>query len=184
MAQSNVFVALLRGINVGGKSLVPMAELRAMFSSLGLEDVETFIQSGNVVFGSVTSDAGELAARIERALAEAFDTASAPAAFLRTPAELESIAGRNPYLSTGVEPSKLHVVFLDRAPTASASAKLDPERSPPDELTLDGRELYLHLPNGAGRTKLTLDYLERVLGVRGTQRNWNTVLKLLELSRT
>ena len=181
MTATATYVALLRGINVGGRSLVPMAELRALFTSLGLADVQTYIQSGNVVFTAGGGEEEELAARIEAALAEAFGID--PAVLLRTPAELEQIARQNPYLSRDADLSKLHVVFLDRAPPASAAAELDPSRSPPDELTVAGRELYLRLPNGAGRSKLTLDYFERVLGVRGTQRNWNTVLKLLELAK-
>ena len=181
MTASKSFVALLRGINVGGKSLVSMAELRALFSSLGFEDVATYIQSGNVVFRSPIADEDAVVAKLEREIAEAF--AVSPAVLLRTPAELETIAASNPYLSRKADLSKLHVVFLDRAPPASAVAELDPERSPPDEFTLQGRELYLHLPNGAGRSKLTLDYLERVLGVRATQRNWNTLVQLLALAR-
>jgi uncharacterized protein (DUF1697 family) len=178
MPATNTFIALLRGVNVGGKSLVSMAELRSLFTSLGFGDVQTYVQSGNVVFAA-RGKAERLAARIEREIAAAFDVK--PAVILRTPAELERAAKGNPYARA--DTSKLHVVFLDRAPTKSALAKLDPDRSPGDELTVKRREIYLHLPKGAGRSKLTLDYLERVLGVRGTQRNWKTLLKLIELSR-
>jgi len=181
MPERNTFVALLRGVNVGGKALVPMADLRAVLSALGLEDVRTYIQSGNVVFSTSGDDEALLGSRIERAIAGAFDVA--PAVLLRRPAELDRIAWSNPYLGAGTDTSRLHVVFLDRRPEPSAAAELDPTRSPPDSLTLDGREIYLHLPGGAGRSKLTLDYFERVLGVRATQRNWNTLLKLLELSQ-
>lgn len=158
-----------------------MAELRALLSSLGFEDVETYIQSGNVVFRSPTSDEDAVVAKLEREIARAFDVT--PAVLLRTPGELQTIAASNPFLTGKADLSKLHVVFLERAPAASATGELDPDRSPPDEFALQGRELYLHLPNGAGRSKLTLDYLERVLGVRATQRNWNTLVKLLALAR-
>lgn len=180
MTASKTFVALLRGINVGGKSLISMAELRALFSSLGFEDVATYIQSGNVVFRSPSAGESAVVAKLEREIAGAF--AVSPSVLLRTPAQLEAIAASNPYLSRKADLSKLHVVFLDRAPAARTAAKLDPERSPPDEFTLEGREIFLHLPHGAGRSKLNLDYFERVLGVRATQRNWNTLLKLIELS--
>jgi uncharacterized protein (DUF1697 family) len=180
MTATKTFVALLRGVNVGGRSMVPMAELRTLLSSLGLQDVQTYIQSGNVVFRA-PGTANRLAPRIERELAAGFDVE--PAVILRTPAELERIARSNPYLTGDADVSKLHVVFLDRPPTKRAVAKLDPDRSPSDELTVARREIYLHLPKGAGRTKLTLDYLERTLGVRGTQRSWKTLLKLIELSR-
>jgi len=181
MASTKTFVALLRGINVGGRRLISMAELRSLFSSLGYEGVVTYIQSGNVVFRSPTDNADDVAASLEREIARAFDVS--PAVLLRTTAELEAIAASSPHLSPDADLSKLHVVFLDRAPAAGAAAKLDPGRSPPDELSLRGREIYLRLPNGAGRSKLTIDYFERVLGVRATQRNWNTLLKLVELAR-
>jgi uncharacterized protein (DUF1697 family) len=177
---SRVYVALLRGINVGGRNVVPMVELRALLSTLGLQDVETYIQSGNAVFRAEEHDTHALAARIERAVAGAF--AAQPAVLLRTSAELGRVAHGNPYISRGIDPATLHVVFLDAKPETGAKERIDPERSPPDKATLDGCELYLHLPNGAGRTKLTLDYLERTLGVRATQRNWRTVLKLAELA--
>jgi uncharacterized protein (DUF1697 family) len=180
MTGLTTFVALLRGINVGGRSLVPMADLRALLSSLGLEDVVTYIQSGNVVFRSQSADEVQVATTLEREIAGAFDVG--PAVLLRTPGELETIAAANPYLARKAERSKLHVVFLEREPATSAADRLDPERAPPDEFVLQGREIFLRLPNGAGRSKLTLDYFERVLGVRGTQRNWNTLLKLIELS--
>jgi len=182
MDATNTFVALLRGINVGGKNKIAMTELRSLFASLGLEDVVTYIQSGNVVFRSqAAADADELSSRIEREIASVFGIA--PAVLLRTPTELEKIAERKPYLTGEANLSKLHVAFLDQAPAASAAAELDPGRSPPDEFTLRGREIYLRLPNGAGRSKLTIDYFERRLGVRVTARNWNTLLRLLALSQ-
>ena len=181
MTASKTFVALLRGINVGGKSLISMAELRALVTSLGFEDVATYIQSGNVVFRSPTAGEGAVVAKLEREIAGAF--AVSPSVLVRTPAQLEAIAASNPYLSRKADLSKLHVVFLDRPPAARTASELDPERSPPDEFTLQGREIFLHLPHGAGRSKLKLDYFERVLGVRATQRNWNTLLELLALAR-
>ena len=101
---------------------------------------------------------------------------------LRTPAELGAIVSANPFPAAVSEPSKLHVVFLEQAP--QAKAELDPDRSPGDFFTLAGSEIYMHLPSGAGRTKLSLDWFERRLGVRGTARNWNTLLKLLELTES
>jgi uncharacterized protein (DUF1697 family) len=176
MSARRTLVALLRGINVGGRNSVPMAGLRSVLEDMGLEDVTTYIQSGNVVFRS-EAHVKSLPAKMEDAIADAFGVR--PAVLLRTPAELAKVAESNPFEDT----AKVHVVFLDRKPAAKDTARLDPARSPPDVFELVGRELYLHLGNGAGRTKLTGDYLERTLGVRGTQRNWNTVLKLLELAR-
>jgi len=173
-------IALLRGVNVGGKVKVPMAELRSLLSGLGLEQVATYIQSGNVVFHT-GSGAKQVAGRIERAIAEAFGVDVT--VLIRTPAQLRTIAEHNPFLADERNPAKLHVVFLRDRPAAGASSRLDPERSPPDRFHLRGRELYLHLPSGAARSKLTNDYLERRLGVRATARNWKTVVKLIELTR-
>jgi uncharacterized protein (DUF1697 family) len=173
-------VALLRGVNVGGKAKVPMPELRSLVSELGLEDVTTYIQSGNVVFRTGAS-ANDVAGRIERAIAAGFGLDVT--VIVRTPAQLRAVAKGNPFLADESDPLKLHVVFLRERPPAGAGSRLDPERSPPDRFHLRGRELYLHLPNGAGRSKLTNDYLERRLGVRATARNWKTLLKLIDLTR-
>ncbi len=174
------YVALLRGINVGGKNAaVPMSELRSLLDSLGHVDVVTYIQSGNAVFGS-PRPATEVAAELEERIEQAFGIGVA--VLLRTPAELARVVANNPFLTPDADVSKLYVAFLADEPAAAAVSGLDPERSPPDELAVRGREVYLRLPNGAGRTKLTIDYFERRLGTRATARNWRTVTKLLELA--
>jgi uncharacterized protein (DUF1697 family) len=172
-------VALLRGVNVGGKAKVPMPELRSQLSDLGFEDVVTYVQSGNVVFRT-GGGAKQVAGQVERTIADAFGLDVT--VIVRTPAQLRTIAKSNPFLAEETDPQKLHVVFLSDRPSAAAAAALDPDRSPPDRFHLRGRELYLHLPNGSGRSKLTNDYLERRLGVRATARNWRTLLKLIELT--
>ena len=96
---------------------------------------------------------------IEGRIAEAFGIDVV--VLLRTPAELAKVARGNPFLRAGADPSKLHVVFLSGKPATKAAAQLDPERSPPGEFRLEGREIYLHLPTGFGRSKLTVDYFER-----------------------
>jgi uncharacterized protein (DUF1697 family) len=173
-------VALLRGINVGGKNTVPMTALRTELAEFGLEDIVTYIQSGNVIFRTPARSKDDIAAGIEQRIAKAYGVSVA--VILRTPAELTGIVKNNPFLNGKADLSKLHVVFLDRPPAAGAVAKLDPERSPPDEFSARAREIYLHLPNGSARTKLTIDYFERRLGVRATARNWNTLLKLIALA--
>jgi uncharacterized protein (DUF1697 family) len=173
-------VALLRGINVGGKNRVPMSELKSELTALGLDDVVTYVQSGNVVFRAPARSREIIATNIEKRITKAYGLSVA--VVVRTPAELARIAKANPFLDREADLSKLHVVFLDGRPTAGAVAKLDPERSPPDEFRVHGREIYLHLPNGSARTKLTLDYFERRLGVTATARNWKTLLKLIELA--
>jgi uncharacterized protein (DUF1697 family) len=174
------FIALLRGINVGGKTLIKMPELKSLLAEMGFEDVSTYIQSGNVVFKSSTADARTLAATIEERIAKTFGLR--PTVLIRTPAELAEIADGNPFLGRETDLAKLHVVFLSGAPAAAAVEELDPKRSPPDEFSVRGREIYLHLPSGMGRSKLTVDYFEKRLGVRATARNWKTLNKLIELS--
>jgi uncharacterized protein (DUF1697 family) len=102
------------------------------------------------------------------------------AVMLRTAAQLRAVLDGDPFPKA--ERTQVHVVFLEEKPGAAAAKRLDPDRSPGDEAALRGRELYLRLGNGAGRTKLTLDWIEKQLGVRGTGRNWNTVMKLAELA--
>ena len=176
----HTFVALLRGINVGGKTMIPMPELKSLFASLGLEDVTTYIQSGNVVFSTSSGDGQALAAAIEEQIDETFGLGTT--VLMRTPTELTEIAGSNPFLGRETDLTKLHVVFLSGPPAAAAVGELDPTRSPPDEFSVRGSEIYLHLPNGAGRSKLTIDYFEKRLGVRATARNWKTLTKLVELT--
>ncbi len=175
------FVALLRGVNVGGKNRIPMRALRSSLEALDFQDVVTYVQSGNVVFRSPEGGEHALAARIEQRIAA--DLGPKVAVLLRTHDELDAVSRGNPFLAPETDPTRLHVVFLDRPPARDAIAALDPDRSPGDSFALAGRELYLHLPNGSGRTKLTIDWFERRLDVVATARNWRTVTKLVELSR-
>jgi len=179
VTRAAVYVAFLRGINVGGARKLPMAELAEVVASLGHGDVKTFIQSGNVLFTSRVARS-RLAKPFEQAIDERFGLDVT--VMLRSPRELRAVAAANPFPEAEATPNRLHVVFLDRKPPREAVAALAPDRSPGDRAIVDGNHVYLHLPNGAGRTKLTLDYLERVLCVRGTQRNWNTLVKLIELT--
>jgi uncharacterized protein (DUF1697 family) len=172
-----MYAALLRAVNVGGRK-VPMKDLQALFEDQGHEKVVTYIQSGNVVFdgrGSAATLAKELSAAIEHAFG-----LKTPVV-LRTRAQLEKVVATNPYAAPGVEARQLHVVFLGDAPTAKAIGALDPDRSPPDEFTVIGKEIYILAPNGVGNSKLTIDWFEKRLGTVGTNRNWNTVNKLLAL---
>ena len=175
------YVALLRGINLGARNKVAMPALRSVLEALGHEDVVTYIQSGNVVFTAPSgSDAG-LGAGLEAAIKEEFGF-PVPVV-VRTSKELGKVLDSNPFLAAGADPSTLHVVFLGSAPAKAAVARLDPDRSPPDEFAAVGAEVFLHCPNGFGRSKLGLDYFERILGGPATIRNWRTVTKLVEMAR-
>lgn len=170
----STYVALLRGINVGGKNKLPMAELARTFTAAGCRDVRTYIQSGNVVFAaSPRLAAPKLAASLRLKVP----------VVMRSSDELREIAARNPFLKQGLDPESLHVAFLAEVPTRSRVASLDPERSPGDAFVPRGREIYLHLPNGVARTKLTTAWFDSKLATTSTFRNWRTVLKLLEMTQ-
>jgi uncharacterized protein (DUF1697 family) len=173
------YVALLRGINVGGNNMLPMKDLAAMFEKAGCADVRTYIQSGNVIF---RADA-DVAARIPDVIAKAIAARSKIKipVVVRTAADLRRVAEKNPFLRRGVDVDKLHVVFLAAKPASAALSALDPKRSPPDEFAAEGGEVFLHCPNGYGRSKLSNAYFDAKLATTSTVRNWRTVLKLLEL---
>jgi uncharacterized protein (DUF1697 family) len=174
------FVALLRGINVGGKNILPMKALALMFEEAGCADVQTLIQSGNVVFAASPSAAKKATAAVASAIVERFGF-RAPMT-LRSAPDLAKIAADNPFLRAKADPDKLHVAFLAAFPKPARIALLDPKRSPGDDLIVQRSEIYLHLPNGAGRTRLTNDYFDRTLETTSTVRNWRTVLKLVDLT--
>ena len=172
-----VFVALLRGINVGGKAKVPMAALRDTCASVGCEDVVTYIQSGNVVLKSkLTAD--KLRAALEAAIAKEFGFN--PAVMIRTAKELATVVDRNPY--AGTDDKTIHVGFLHAAPDAATKKCLGAIDCAPEELTVAGRDIYLHLPNGMGRAALPVQMERCLRPTQVTVRNWRTVTKLVELS--
>jgi len=170
-------VALLRGINVGGKNLLPMKALAEIFAGAGCKEVKTYIQSGNVVF---RYGAKKDVAKIVRAEIERQFGLKVPVV-LRSAAEMRKTIASNPFLERGIDAAWLHVMFLEDEPTAEMVAGLDAERSRPDEFVVTGREVFLHLPNGAAKTKLTNAYFDSKLKTVGTQRNWKTVLTLAEM---
>jgi uncharacterized protein (DUF1697 family) len=179
-AKTGVYVALMRGINVGGKNRVPMKDLAAMFAGAGCADVVTYIQSGNVVFRATDACAARVPAAVAKAIADRF-TFRSPVV-MRSAAELRSVARGNPFLKTGADVDALHVLFLADRPSAAHVAELNPHRSPPDVFQVRGREVYFRCPNGVGRSKLTNAYFDSKLATTSTLRNWRTVLKLVELS--
>jgi uncharacterized protein (DUF1697 family) len=178
-ASGNCYVALLRGVNVGGKHRLPMKDLAAMFEAAGCRDVRTYIQSGNVVFRAGAPLAKKVPAVIAGAISRKFGF-EAPV-IVRSTGEMLAITRANPFLKAGVDISRLHVLFLADAPAKAAVAALDPDRSPPDRFSVKGSEIFLHLPNGAGRSKLTNQYFDTKLETISSARNWNTVTTLLEL---
>ena len=174
------FVALLRGINVGGKNKLPMRDLAATFEAAGCTDVETYIQSGNVVYTTTSDGAAQIPQTISQRIAEQFGL-DVPV-IVRSSAELDEVVAQNPFLAEGADTDALHVAFLAHPPRAEAVAALDPQRSPPDRFAVLGKEVYLCLPNGMARTKLTNAYFDRALSTISTMRNWRTVLTLAQMA--
>jgi uncharacterized protein (DUF1697 family) len=182
LSMSVTYVALLRGINVGGKNPLPMKALAEEFVAAGCEHVRTYIQSGNVIFSAPPGkDESALAQLLGARLAERLSY-TAPLV-LRTTEELRAAIANSPYLAMGAPEETLHLMFLTAEPDAARVEKLDPGRSPGDTFVLLGREIYLRLPNGMARTKLTNAYFDTKLGVTSTARNWRTTTKLLELMK-
>ena len=174
-------VALLRGINVGGKNILPMKDLAAMFVAAGCRDVTTYIQSGNVVFSAAAGTLKKMPATIAAKVAD--DFGYRVPVIVRSHEELSIVIRRNPFLNPEAYQKILHVAFLADAPGAEAISKLDPDRSPPDRFAVIGRDVFLHLPNGGGNTKLTNAWLDSKLSTVSTVRNWATILKLHEMTQ-
>ena len=173
------WIVLLRGVNVGGANRLSMADLREAMIGLGHTDVSTYIQSGNIVLQSPGIDRAELAAEICATVKSRFGLSIS--AVLRTPDELRAALAANPYAAQE-DGTRVLIMFLSDVPAPEDVAGLDRDRFLPDRFELVDAELYGFYPNGAGRSKMTLDYFEKRLRVRGTGRNLNTVAKLIDLS--
>lgn len=179
-AKPERYTAWLRGINVGGKNKLPMKQLVTMFTAAGCTDVLTYIQSGNVVLRATPTVARTLAATIEAAITKACGFSSP--VILRSATALRKAAENNPFLARGIPDDQVHLALLRDAPKPKQIAALDPDRSPGDAFEVVGDHIYLHLPNGVGRSKLTNAYFDRALTTISTIRNWRTVLAMLELA--
>lgn len=180
-----VYVSMLRGVNVGGSGLIKMEPLREAYESIGLADVRTLLQSGNVLFRSGLTDRRRLVKRIMQEIERRFDLQVE--VVLRTLAEVASIVDRGPVLSPRADKSKLLVMFLSSVPDAAAQAALrkwHKDKELKELLELRGPEIYLYYPDGVGRSKLTGAVIESKLDTAGTARNWNTLLKLVEVGRS
>lgn len=173
---------MLRAVNVGGNNKIKMDELRLLFDSIGLKQASTYIQSGNAVFTSQDRDPKKLAAKIEAAIEKAFGFR--PTVILRSSLQLDDILQRNPFAARPeVAPNKLLVTFLASDPGDKARHKVAEIKVAPEELFVDGCELFTYYPNGSGTSKIPMALIERTLGTPGTARNWNTVVKLSEIAR-
>lgn len=180
---TTTYAALLRGINVSGRKKVPMADLRALLTELGHRDVRTYLQSGNAVFTTGAGGSEEsLAADLERALEERFGFGVD--CLVRGGAYLKAVADACPFPAAELEGRQLHVTYFSQPVTPARFASVGRTAYLPEEFRLGDRALYLYAPDGLGRSKLA-EALARpslLKGVTGTTRNWNTVVKLVEMT--
>jgi uncharacterized protein (DUF1697 family) len=176
-----VIISMLRGVNLGPHKRVKMEELRALYQSLKLREPQTYVQSGNVIFKTEERDLVKMAKRIESGIEKKFGFQSD--LVLRSTAELRDVVARNPFAKRrGIEPSRLLVTFLAGDPGEEARAKVRGLKADPEELWIDGREVYIYFPNGMARPKLSWPTIPKILKVSGTARNWNSVTKMLEMA--
>jgi len=175
------YLALLRAINVG-TAKVSMDDLRKLFDAMGHGDVRTHLRTGNVIFtASGSSGPARLAAEIEKRVAQ--DLGVPSTILVRTTREVARVIACNPFADGTRDEAKLHVTFLADKPKPDRIARLDPLPADGEEFSVAGREVYLHCPNGYGRTKLSNANLERRLGVAGTTRTWRVVGTLHDMMR-
>jgi uncharacterized protein (DUF1697 family) len=173
----NTYVALLRGINVGGRNALPMSELKQSLESVGCKEIQTHIQSGNVVLRSSTKPA-----MLARDIASAIKTHHGfePHVLVMDKVDFEEAVRNNPFPEAESEPKSVHLGFLDAVPSVPDLEGLDGIRAASERFKLKGRVFYLHAPDGIGRSKLAANS-EKLLGVPMTDRNWRTVSKLMEM---
>jgi uncharacterized protein (DUF1697 family) len=176
------YIAILRGINVGAQKKVLMAELKEVLKKLKLQDVTTYIQSGNVVFKSAEKLSNEdLAAKIEKVIHKHFKF-EVPV-IVRNADEWKKAIAANSFLKNKKNDlARLHITFLSAEPEKALVDEVKKFNSPPDEFVINGKEVYLHTPVGYGETKLSNNFFEKKLKVTATTRNWNTVNKLMEMA--
>jgi uncharacterized protein (DUF1697 family) len=176
-----VVISMLRGVNVGGRNKIGMQALRGLYEALKFEGPRTYVQSGNIIFRTREKISPALVKKIQNAIEREF--ACRPEVILRTTDEFRKAVAATPFAShRGLEPGKILVTFLAAEPGPEARASLLKLKSYPEELHLKGRELYIYFPNGAGRSKLPWSSVEKYFKTTGTARNWNSVIKMLEIA--
>jgi uncharacterized protein (DUF1697 family) len=174
------WIGLLRGVNVGGRTRVPMAELRALCAGLGWSDVATYIQSGNLVFAA-DGRAADLEAELEKALAKQMQVGTA--VLVRSAAEWKNLIAANPFAKASEKEPNRVLLGLSKAPLDSgAAAALRAKAAAGERVEAAGGALWFHYPEGVGRSKLSPSLIDRLAGSPVTARNWRTVLKLGEMA--
>lgn len=175
------YIAMLRGINVSGHKTIKMQDLRELCNKLGYRNVQTYVQSGNIVFEITKGTPANLSKQISKAIHDpyGFDVP----VFIRTLEEMQRIISANPFLKEkNIDQSRLHVTFLSETPQTDSLIELGKVPAGPDRFHTVRNEIYLHCPNGYGRTKLSNMMIEKTLSVGATTRNWRTSNTLLEMA--
>ena len=175
----NTWIALLRGINVGGNNILPMALLKDILTNAGCKNVQSYIQSGNLVFESAVKDRLQLSKKITSLVME--HCGFEPKAFLLTEGDLDAAIQENPFSEARAEPKSLHFFFLDEPAKEANIEALEKVQSPTESFSLTDRVFYLFAPDGVGRSKLASS-AERYLGVSVTARNYRTIEKLSSMN--
>jgi uncharacterized protein (DUF1697 family) len=176
-----IHIALLRGVNVGGHKPVSMSDLLDMLTELGFLGARSLLQSGNLVFRSNARRDGDLERLLEAEAEKHLDLCTN--FFVRTVTDLKAVVAHNPFRDEAKnDPAHLVVMFLKTAPARKDMEALQAAITGPETVRADGRHVYIVYPTGIGRSRLTNTLLEDKLGIRGTARNWNTVLKLAALA--
>jgi uncharacterized protein (DUF1697 family) len=176
----STWIALFRGINVGGKNILPMKELVRELETVGLEDIRSYIQSGNVVFRSRISTPGKLATRIAAQIESSHGFS--PRVLILSAEQLEQAIAANPFPEAATEPKSLHLFFLESTPASPDLAALASLCTKTERFHHAGTVFYLHTPDGVGRSRVATK-VEKMLGVAATARNWRTVAKLQQMVR-
>lgn len=177
---STRYVALLRGVNVGRANRLPMQTLRELLARVGATDARTHLQSGNAVFTHEEEDPLRIADDLRQAISE--ELGLTISCLVRAGTDLRRVVEANPFVMEGVEGSRFLVVFLSGPPPLDRLATIDPELYAPDAFQAGEREIYAHFPDSIRDSKLAALFSDRWLGMTATARNWNTVMKLVELS--
>ncbi|WP_353079651.1 DUF1697 domain-containing protein [Flavobacterium sp.] len=174
------YLALLRGINVSGHNMIKMDALKKMLENMGFQNVETYIQSGNIFFDSEEENAASVGFKIKQEISKVFGYDVPVIMVSKT--DLELCFKNNPYLKEKeCDIKKLYVAFISIELTAAAINDLKISNFKPDEAAIDSNRIYIKYAIGAGKTNLDQKYIEKKLNVVATIRNWNTVTKLLEM---
>ncbi|HLY63402.1 MAG TPA: DUF1697 domain-containing protein [Terriglobia bacterium] len=176
-----VLISLLRAVNVGGHQMIKMDALRELYESIGFRPARTYLQSGNVVFKSGERDPARLTKKIETAIER--DFGFRPDVVIRTTVELKDVIRRNPFAKRrDIDPRKLLVTFLAGVPAREDVEKVSKIKADPEEMHINGREVYIYFPNGVARPKISWTQVAKKLKTSGTARNWNTVTQLLAMA--